>query len=214
MSIKSIFIAGLVSLFANSVSAATVEYSDFLSWSDDVSGLITTETYNGYDFTGGGDNYVGYGASATLGGITYTLNSGGQIFGINKNWSDDAAYHKSNYLEWQDGGAATTLTITLASYTNAISFNFGQLYAESQPFTVTLGNGDSFSLTGLSNAYSFFGAVSTTAFNTISISGQPFPTLDNLSVGPSVAAPVPEPESYSMLLAGLLLAGLVKRNRE
>ncbi len=213
MSIKSILIAGLASLFANSVSAATVEYSDYLSWTDDVSGLITTETYNGYDFSGGGLNYVDNGTSITFGAITYTLETYGQIFGVDKNLNYDAAYHKSNYLGWQSASLSSTLRITLASYTNAIGFNFGQVYSEAQPMIVTLGNGDSFTLTGLSNAYSFFGAVSTSAFNTFTITGQPYPTIDNLSVGPSVAAPVPEPESYSLFLAGLLLAGFLRRSR-
>jgi len=214
MSMKSVFIAGLLSFAANSAFAATTEYADFSSWSDDVAGIITTETYNEYDFTGGGTNNVFYGTSTTLGGITYTLDNDGQLYGVNKNLDYDAAYHKSNYLEWQSGIPTNTLTITLASYTNAVGFNFGQFYGDAETFTVKLGNGDTFTLLG-STTYSFFGAISTAAFKTVSITGLPYPTLDNLSVAPAVAAPVPEPETYGMLLAGLFLAGLsVRRNRQ
>ena len=211
MNIKSIVIAGLLSLSATSAFAATTDYSDFTSWSDDIAGVITTETYNGYDFTGGGSNFVNYGTGTTLGGITYTLGNGGTFFGINKNLDYDAAYHKSNYIEWEGGSPTNTLTITLASYTNAIGFNFGQFYGEADTITVTLGNGDTFTPTG-NTAYSFFGAISTSAFKTLTITGSPYPTLDNLSLGP--VAVVPEPETYGMMLAGLGLMGFIARRRK
>lgn len=209
---KSILLAGLLTFTANTVFAASTVYSDFDSWSDDVTGLITTDTYNSYDFTGNGNNAVLYGGGMTLGGITYSVDSDSVIFGVNKNLNYDAAYHKSNYIEWESGVGASTLTVTLASYTNAIGFNFGQFYGVANQFTVTLGNGDAFTASG-NEVYSFFGAISTTAFKTFTISGQPYPTLDNLSVGPMALAPVPEPETYGLMLAGLALMGLVARRK-
>ena len=211
MNSKSIVIAGLLTLSASSVYAATTNYSDFTSWSDDISGIIITDTYNGYDFTGGGNNFVNYGGGTTLGGITYSTNNGDTLFGINKDWLFDDLYLKSNYLTWTYGSPNNSLTISLGSNTKAIGFNFGGYFGNALPITVTLGNGDMFIANGISNAFAFVGAISDTYFNTLTISAPDYPTLDNLSLGPVVA--VPEPESYALFLAGLGVMGAIARRR-
>lgn len=119
MSIKSIFVVGALVLSANTAFASTVKYTDYSSWTDDVAGVITTDTFNEYNFTGSGSNFVNFGSSTILGGITYSTD-GGTIFGINKNLGYDATYLKSNYLEWENDGK-NTLIITLSAYTNGIS---------------------------------------------------------------------------------------------
>lgn len=210
---KSIFFAGLLALTANTVFAASTTYSDFASWTDDVGGLITTDTYNSYDFTGGGNNFSYYGSGVTLGGITYSIDGDGSIYGINKNLDYDAVYHKSNYIEWESSAPSSTLTVTLASYTNAIGFNFGQFYGEAANVVVTLGNGDIFTTAG-NSAYAFFGVISSTVFNKFTISGALYPSIDNLSLGPIALAPVPEPETEGLMLAGLVLLGAVARRKQ
>lgn len=207
MRIQSTLLAGLLALSASSAFATTTTYSDVLSWADEVSGIITTDTFNGYDFTGASGH--SFGSGTTLGGITYSTSD--QFFGVEKALHYDAAYHNSNYIEWQNN---VDLTITLPTYTKAIGFSFGEFNGESVTFTVKLGNGDIYTGVSASNAYSFLGAISDTAFNTLTISSdKPYPTLDNLSVGPAVAS-VPEPETYGMMLAGLGLMGFVASRRK
>jgi len=212
MNFKTI-LAALVMISTTSIAyAATSTYSDFTSWSDDISGIVTTDTYNGYNFTGGGANFVNYGSGTTLGGITYTTNNGDTLFGINKNWTADASYFRSNYLNWDYGSPNNSLTITLGSYTKAIGFNFGGYDGSPLTFSVHLSNGDSFTATGNSNSFAFLGAISDTAFNKVTISAPNYPGLDNLSLGPVVA--VPEPETYGMMLVGVGLIGFMVRRRK
>ena len=218
MKFKSFVAAGLLTLSASSVFAATTNYTDITSWSDDIAGIITTDTYNSYDFTGGGSNIVVFGNSTTLGGITYTTNESSTILaGLTKDFPGDASYLKSNFLTWVTTDPLSqqfpfgSLTISLNSYTRAIGFNFGSLAGFEIPIIVTLGNGDSFLASGNPNAFAFSGSISDTYFNTLTISAPFLPTLDNLSLGPVVA--IPEPESYALFLAGLGVMGAIARRR-
>jgi len=206
---KTIVLAVVIGLAGMSAQAATTTYSDFDSWTDNLTGIVTLDTFNGYDFSNG-DGYRFFGPSTTLGGVTYSIGSGA-LYGVSNLLNYDAPYHTSNYLEWQ-GGTPNTLTITLAGNTNAFSIKIGQFYGAGDTYNIQLGNGDSFTVNG-GSAYSFFGAISTTAFSTIQITGNAaFPTIDNLGLG--LVAAVPEPETYAMLLAGLGLMGGIARRRK
>ncbi|MRR51661.1 MAG: PEP-CTERM sorting domain-containing protein [Rhodocyclaceae bacterium] len=200
---KILFVASLA-LASATAQASSASYSDFLSWADEVAGIVTTDTFNSYSF---GES-SSLGTSVTLGANSFSID-GGQLYGNGKALSYDAPYHSSNYLEWQNNNP-NTLTITLGDYTQAFGVNYGQFYGVAGSYSVVLGNGDSFTVDG-NTGYSFFGVISTAAFKTIKITASDFPTIDNLSVGPVAA--VPEPGTYALMLSGLGLMGLVGRRR-
>ena len=67
---------------------------------------------------------------------------------------------------------------------------------------------------------SFLGFVSTGALTSLVVSAvQPgstlvWPSVNNLTLAQAVSAPIPEPETYAMMLAGLGLIGFVARRRK
>lgn len=205
---KQLISAIALSAAAFSAQAATTGYTDFDDWSDNVVGIYSTDTFNGYNFTSGAGDFVYYGTSVTLGALNYSINAG-ELFGINKNWAPDASYHTSNYLHVQNA-TPSTMTISLGGTTNAFSLKLGEYFGTPSNFNVTLSNGDSFTVAG-GSAYTFFGVVSTTAFSSVKISGPLYPSIDNVSYG--TITPVPEPETYAMLLGGLALMGALARRR-
>lgn len=205
---KQLISAIALSAAAFSAQAATTGYTDFDDWSDNVVGIYSTDTFNGYNFTSSGGDFIYYGTSVTLGALNYSVTDG-RIFGINKNWPDDAGYHTTNYLDVEDI-ASSAMTIALGGTTNAFSLKLGEYFGTPSNFNVTLSNGDSFTVAG-GSAYTFFGVVSTTAFSSVKISGPLLSSIDNVSYG--TITPVPEPETYAMLLGGLALMGALARRR-
>lgn len=67
---------------------------------------------------------------------------------------------------------------------------------------------------------SFLGFVSSTGMTNMTIVGVQtggaflWPTVDNLAMGKSVTAPIPEPSTYALMLAGLATLGFAARRRK
>ena len=207
---KKLLLVLTLGLVPMTVYPAPTVYSDYSSWASATGSSFTTETYDTYDFSGGGLNYRFLGTQTTLGSTHYDYGSQGTavgIFGVSAAYSGDATYHLSNYLEWQVGGV---LKITLAGPVTSIAFDFGDVGSgPAGKFEVAIGS-SIYSATGIQDQYGFFGIVSDTSFNTITISSNlSYASIDNLRV-----AAVPEPETYAMLLAGLGLVGALARRRE
>lgn len=204
---KKLVTFAIIAAAAMSAQASSTVYTSFDDWTDNLQGVATVDTLNNYgNFTTSGIESLGN--SVTLGAITYSIEQG-QLYGVTTALNYDAPYHTSNYLEWQSG-TPNTLTLTLSGNTNAFGIKIGQFYGTASNYQIAFGNGDSFNVAG-STGYTFFGAISTTAFSTIKITGSDFPTIDNVALGTVTA--VPEPESYAMLLAGLGLMGAIARRR-
>ncbi len=114
-------------------------------------------------------------------------------------------------------------TFTFSSAINAFGIHIGGAGDVAvNTMTAMLGNGDSgLALNNYSGPYTvfgtndvFFGAISSTPFTTVTF----IPNnrddgifFDSMHYG---TAPVPEPESYAMMLAGLGLVGLLARRRQ
>lgn len=191
---------------ADSASAATIFFNSRAAWEAAVTGE-TTETYESYAWNSSSSDSLGSGA--TLGNFSY---SGPVIYGVNSlAVTYDAPYLQGNYLEWQSGSPNTLGTVVLTGNVSAIGFDYGEFYGSVVPMTLSLGNGDSISAMTNPNAYAFLGAISTASFNSFTITGNPYPLIDNLSVANASAAPVPEPSS--MLLLGTGIAAVLAAGR-
>lgn len=146
-------------------------------------------------------------------GLTGYLDCSGSWSGNNMNQSGDVAAQIQ--ADWgltglvatdvTGGNNASTGTLTFASQTG--------------PFVLALKAGDAFSLYEFSGA-GVQGGISSISYDTLGV-GFTSPGNDKLHFGQglshatlySAAAPVPEPETYTLLLAGLMAMGFVARRR-
>jgi len=192
--------------FAQSASAGTIFYGDRSAW-EVAAGDNTTENYESYPW-GGAELF---GSEVYFGGFGY-INPTGQVFGVNSSGvGSDAPYLSGNYLEWESTVSGdNALTVILPHPTMAVGFDFGQFFGPSTPFVLTLDNGDSYTQMSNLGAYAFLGAFSESGFSSFTISGSPYPIIDNVSVGDTL--PVPEPGS--MFLFGSGLVGCVRQWRK
>lgn len=187
--------------FGAASSAAPIIYTDRAAWEAAISG-VTTETYDTYGWVA--DHALVINGSIDVGGITYT--APGRLAAVPA--SGGAAYHTSAYIEWQN---PASLTIDLPTLVRAVAFDIGEYRGGVGTYGVTLGNGDVADITGILNAYKFFGIVTDTSFDTIQLTSSVlFPTLDNLSYEVE-ASPVPEPASLILFGSGLI--ALASRRR-
>ncbi len=202
--LKASILALLVGAFATGSFASTV-YSNNGAFASATSG-VSTDSFDSYAWTGAAGNYLG--TSVTLGSISYSYNNFG-LYGVGAANIYDAAYHTSNYLEWQSLG---TNTASFGGLYNAFGVDFGEFYGGVRTFTFAFDNGDTFSMTGLSNSYAFFGVVTDTAFSSVAITANgDYAAIDNISFGNGHG--VPETSSTRLLLVAGLSALAVYRRR-
>ncbi|HOW76803.1 MAG TPA: PEP-CTERM sorting domain-containing protein [Candidatus Competibacteraceae bacterium] len=194
--------------FSTQSFGVTIYYNDRSIWASAVSNIFT-EDYESYAWSPPGGGY--FGSNVSLGGITYS--SGGAIFGVGPSVSYDAPYLLTNYLEWQS--YQYPLTITFTGLIRAVAFDYGEFYGNAGlNLSVSLGNGDSTSVSTVSNSYAFFGAISDTAFGSLTLSqSRDFALIDNLSYGQITPSSVPEPASLALLGLGLAGLGFTRRRR-
>jgi hypothetical protein len=207
----------LLGAIGEGAEAATVTYTNASLWNAAVT-VTGGDNYDSYNWSSTSpDTAVDLGASTALSGIQYSTDArpNGVIWGTPPSLSYDAPYFQSNYLEWQPqyDNDPQLLTITLLNPVTAIGFNFGELFGTAHPFNITLGNGFSFALSGNPDAFAFFGAVSDTAFSSLTISATDFPAIDNLAFGDGVSA-VPEPSTWAMMILGFAGIGFMAYRRK
>lgn len=181
-------------------AAAIAIYTDRTSWENDtnVSQLL--------DFNGFSSTELIVTPTHTIDGVTF---SSPNHLTIVEDLSYDAAYLTSGYLEWQ-GVEPTTLTVTLSSFVDSLSFDFGKFYGGVDAFSIDIG-GNLYAANTALDSYSFWGIQTDAAFNTFTISSSNFPIIDNLSFGD--AASVPEPGTLMLLSLGLAGIGFSRKKK-
>ena len=207
------------------VSAGITTYSSASAWAAAVSSPSTV-TFNG--FTGIDD--VVEGQSYSEGGVTFSLSGTRTMDGLGPSFDGAAAgtYYGNGYLLWVCNNPvvgcssnSNPLTVTLPSASDAIGFDFAEFSGLADTFTI-VADGQTFTEATTVGGEAFFGLTDTNTFTSFTItdlntstSGDPFPTIDNLSYATSLSSvAVPEPASLALFGAGLFGAALLRRRKQ
>jgi hypothetical protein len=150
-----------------------------------------------------------------LPGVSFSTGAGTQLYvdsAYAGNYNTSGQSLKNTY----NGNAFGTLTLTFTAPTQAFAFNWG---AADTLWSLTAYDASNnvldtrlLNATKASNAGEFYGLSANTniAYAVLSGNSHDYVFIDNLSV----AAAVPEPETYILLGAGLLVIGLAVRRRQ
>jgi hypothetical protein len=203
----------------SAAEAAVTTYSDAAAFNAATTGA-TTATFG----TGAGSAYVG--ASPVTGpGYSITAND---LYLFNNNPS-----YTSYYYNWGTGNVLTfkqngVITINFTAPVTAFSINLSTFNDDNNPatpagapstvygFDVTVGTGQGSYVvsTKALPTMAFFGATSTTAFTSITLTGgNNFTNFDNLTLATAVGGAVPEPATWAMMIGGFGLVGGAMRRR-
>ena len=209
-------IAVLAAMTAGSVTHATVtSYSTWGAYNAATSSNTTID-FEAQQTSGGSGGATYYGSSLTVGGVTFTDNAD-RLFVLSAGYYGDP--FTSNYLN--NNAVGSQINVNFVNPVYGFAMDLGTIYNwGGGPLQLTFnfaGSSETINLPGVLNNHgaplSFSGFTSDSAFSSISISD---PTnglaIDNFTF--ASAAPVPEPETYAMLLAGLGLIGAIARRHK
>lgn len=146
----------------------------------------------------------------TAGAYSYTVSSTSGLYGAGTGgdvWLSNFAANEAMVFSGFSGGVS-------AFGGNFFGSDVSGNYQENTDVMLTASDGSSVSFTITNSATtSFLGFVSDTALTSVSLSslGEYWPTANNVTL--AMAAPVPEPASYAMLLGGVALLGAARRRR-
>jgi hypothetical protein len=193
MKIKSLVIAAVAAVVLSSTANASfITFTDRAQWELAVAGTFSEETFSSGSTTGFSIEQIGSGHSTGISGGVYHDRTVLDNTYTNYHFNSLVNAFGANW-DLRPGGAGQGL----------------QLFAGGQLITPQIAN----TYTG-----GFFGLVSTTAFNLVSVhSGNYSGSAETHDVDNVVFASVssvPEPESYALTLAGLGLMGAVARRRK
>jgi hypothetical protein len=196
-----LFVAAAIPSLADSTYA---DEGTFLA----AAGSVVSQNFAGIAPAG---SFVGYGlgGSVTLGSVTYSAGSASNLYIV------DAGYNPALFGFM---GAVASLsvdygTFNIASSTvgggaEAIGFTFNTIGGSGQPLTITLSNGDTFTVADPGNAGAFFGVITSSPVTWISLSDQGV----GIDIGQfDYAVSVPEPSCMTLLVAGLMGIAALRR---
>jgi hypothetical protein len=156
--------------------------------------------------------------SLSLAGVTLSAGAGTRLY-VDSDFAGSFNTSGQSLKNTYNGDAFGTLTFTFTTPTRAFGFNWG---AADTLWALTAYDASNnvldqrlLPITQGSNAGEFFGlaANANIAYAVLSSQYRDYVFVDNLTIGAPVAA-VPEPETYLLLGAGLLVVGLSVRRRQ
>jgi hypothetical protein len=205
---KAIMGSAIVAAFSSAANANVTAYTNEALYEAATTGTTTT--------TFGGVN--------TFGNITWAIpNNVGTItanpFAVRPYVPSYGWPTSSPAMVFNSSGYKDTITLTFNQPLRGVGLDFGVAYNWAGGTTVVFDvDGQSFTTTpGLTyNGVkpSFLGFVSDTAFNKLTITDNTGGFAFDKLVTSTGVAPIPEPETYALMLAGLGLLGVAARRRK
>jgi hypothetical protein len=129
-----------------------------------------------------------------------------------------SSFLTGGFLSW-DADLSGGLKLDLGGEYTAFGLDFGQFFADAYPndripFNVTLDGASAVNLES-GSGYTFVGITSDVPFSVVFLDSAINPVIDNLALGSRVAgAAVPEPSTYGLLGAAVLVAVIIAHRRQ
>ncbi len=213
---KDILVGTLVAVVTFGANAAQISSQGQLA--SILGGNLIFEDFEGNGLLGAGQIYDNTGtlsSTTTFGGYGPGLVQAGAVYSASELWWNDNGYFGLNTRTLADSSAwrGDAITISYTAPTTAMGFELQAYAGYGQTGTVSVFDTSNSLLASIGvTAGQFFGWESSAGIGYVTIAADDYLMIDNHGYGST--APIPEPETYAMMLAGLGLLGVMARRRK